>query len=135
MNRLGQLSGSMRLFCITEGVVDTAQGDIVNTKNEIASKISEAIITLGFPEPDVEFADTPDDDANVFIEMGRNRIIRSSQVIMIQVVSDDDITIRVPAMLSEALKIHDYYKLSSSDDAILALQKIKTKIHERLLRN
>ncbi len=117
-----------------EGAVNAAKGDIVNLKNEITSQLSDIIKELGFPDPDVEFADSSDDNSNILIELGYNRYIRDSQVIVIEIVADDDITIRIPTMLSRVLLAHDYYKLSGIDDAVAALQNIKKRIYANLIK-
>lgn len=122
----------MRLRSITEGMVSSAKGDIINVKNGTASEIADAIERMNYPDPDVEFASTSSDNASIYIEVGNNRAIPQSQVVMVQVVADDDIYIRIPTLLSELINGHDYYKLSSIDEAILALQKIMSKMLEHL---
>lgn len=118
----------MRMGYLNEGVVSAARGDIINTKNEIASHIATAVQNMGFPEPDTEFSNSTDDNSVVMIELGSTVGIPISQIVMIEVIADDDITIRVPSMLSEIINIHDYYKLKSHEEAILALNQIKSKI-------
>jgi hypothetical protein len=118
----------MRIGYLSEGIISTARGDIINTKNEIASYIATAAQNMGFPEPDTEFSNSTDDNSVVMIELGNTAGIPISQIVMIEVIADDDITIRVPSMLSEVINIHDYYKLKSHEEAILALDQIKSKI-------
>ena len=105
-----------------------AKGDIINAKNEIASVIATAMQNLGYPDPDTEFSNSTDDDSIIMVELGNSTGLPVSQILSVEIIADDDITIRVPSMLSEVINIHDYYKLSSTDEAIQALGQIKDKI-------
>ena len=114
----------MKLSEITEGIVSTSRGRIVNIKNDIATSLSDAIQDIGFKEPDVEFADSTTEDAILYVDI-------SGSTLMVRIISDDDIQIQVPRDLSDFAKIHDYQKLGGPRHVIDALQRIQHAIRER----
>lgn len=125
----------MKMYNLTEGIVDSAKGDIIQAKNSMATEIVQiATEVLDYPEPDLELADTSDDVVNIYFELGKNKTIPISQVIMIELVADDDITIRMPVTLAKRLhEPHDYYKLGSIADVRKVLENIQRKIRSNLL--
>ena len=115
----------MRLSEITEGVVSTSRGRIVNIKNDIATTLVDAIREMGFKEPDVEFADSTSEDAIIYVDI-------SSSTLMIRIMADDDIQIQIPEPLSDVVKIHDYQKLGGPAHVIQALHRIRDSIRNAL---
>jgi hypothetical protein len=116
----------MRLHELHEGVVSAARGRIVNTKNNIAIFLSNAIIDMGFERPDVDFADSTSDDAIIYIDI-------SGYIVMIRIIGDDDIKIQVPEDLANIAHLHDYQKLDGPRGVVRALDLIRTFIRERLI--
>jgi len=115
----------MKLSAITEGIVSTSRGHIVGVKNDIAAALVNAVREMGFKEPDVEFADSTNEDAIIYIDI-------SGDILIIKIMADDDIQIQIPESLSNAVKIHDYQKLGSPAHVVQALQRIQRSIQNTL---
>ena len=118
---IGNGSSNMRLSRITEGIVSTSRGRIVNIKNDIATSLAGSIKDLGFQEPDVEYADSTSEDAILYINI-------LGSTLMVRIISDDDIQLQVPKDLSNTIKIHDYQKLGSPEHVVRALYHIRQLI-------
>ena len=111
----------MKLSGITEGIVSTSRGRIVNVKNDLADTLAQMIRAMGFPEPDVEYADSAVEDAILYVDI-------SGSTLMIRIISDDDIQIQVPEALSQALQISDYIKLGNPGRVKSVLRKVKAAL-------
>lgn len=116
----------MLLQHLAEGIVSASRGRIVNVKNDLATALADAIKDMGFQEPDVEFADSTNEDAILYVDI-------SGHTVMIKIVSDDDIQIQVPEEMSARLKIHDYQNLGGPRGVMAALRKIQAALRERLV--
>jgi len=111
----------MKLSGITEGVVSTSRGRIVNVKNDIADALVDTAMAMGFSRPDVEYTDSTSEDAILYIDI-------SDSTLMISIISDDDIQIQLPEVLSRALGLPDYIKLGDPSRVKSVLLKVKTAL-------
>jgi len=106
----------MKLSNITEGVVSTSRGRIVDAKNDVAELLVTTIRRMGV-EPNVEYADSVSDDAIIYVDIG-------GQTVMVQIISDDDIQVQLPEPLARVLRVPDYVKLGDPSRVGRILRKI-----------
>ena len=95
----------MRLLLFNEGQIAAAKGRIINIKNELAQELSDSIADMGYPEPNVEFAETATDDAIVYTEAGRNRVVEDSQIVMVRIITDKDYQVQPKARVGQVPKV------------------------------
>ena len=122
---------------MSEGDLTRERGDIINTKNRIATELAKVLPTIGFRTPDVRPAGSVVDDAVVYVEAGNNNLISKSQVIMITIEDTDRVRLQIPSgqgNLADLLNIDDFYVVGSVGEAIARLKhiviKAKTKDQE-----
>lgn len=116
----------MKLSSLVEGVVSIARGRIVTAKNDIATSLADTIKDLGFQRPTIEFADSPMEDAILYVDF-------SGHTVMVRVVSDDEIQIQIPEGLSDVANVDDYQKLGGAEQAVRALRRLRLSLRERLI--
>jgi hypothetical protein len=125
----------MRLTLLSEGTASSELGDVTALKNSLASKLAVALQRMGFRKPDTKLAESPTDDAIVYIEAGRNAIVPHSQIIMVTIEDDDRVRIQIPSDISrtgkknlaDALGIEDFFVTGSIGEAIARLKDIKNR--------
>ena len=116
----------MRLTLLTEGTFTVA------TNNALARKLADAIPSLGFREPTLKPADSPEDDATIYIEAGQNELIQKSQVIKVTVRSDEMIDILIPSghpeQLADLIGSEGFYVVGSLGEAVARLRYVMDKL-------
>jgi hypothetical protein len=127
---------------LTEGVAASELGNIAILKNSLADKLVSALRALGFRKPSMKPAESPTDDAIVYIEAGQNALTPESQTIMVTIEDDDRVRIQIPSDISQTgksslagiLGIEDFFVTGSLGEAIARLKVIKSKA-DQLIQN
>ena len=128
----------MRLRLLSEGTAATELGDITKLKNTLAEQLVTALHKIGFRKPNMKPAESPTDDAIVYVEAGQNALTIESQIIMVTIEDDDRVRIQIPSDISrtgkknlaEILQIDDFFITGSVGEAIARLKGIKAKADE-----
>jgi hypothetical protein len=127
---------------LTEGIAASELGNIAILKNSLADKLVSALRALGFRKPSMKPAESPTDDAIVYIEAGQNALTPESQTIMVTIEDDDRVRIQIPSDISQTgknslagiLGIEDFFVTGSLGEAIARLKDIKSKA-DQLIQN
>ena len=133
----------MRLNLLTEGTAASDLGDITRLKNALAEQLLIALERIGFRKPNMKPAESPTDDAIVYIEAGQNALTAESQTIMVTIEDDDRVRIQIPSDISRSgkknladiLGIDDFFITGSAGEAIARLKDIKSKADQLIQNN